>query len=176
MSAVLDQQIEAILFYKAEPMRYAELAELLSESEDAIKAGCNTLHNRLNDSSLCLIATETEVALGVDASFDAILETVRADELSRSLGRAGAETLAIILYRGPVTRSEIDRIRGVNSTHTLRTLSARGLIEHHSNNNRTEYRATAKLLAHLGVERVDALPEYHDILAAIERFENQTEI
>lgn len=171
-----DQKLEAVLFYKAEPVQYAELRAFLELTEEELHHAIDTLQDRLKNSALTLLQTDTELGIAVDASFDTLLESIRADELSRTIGRAGAETLAIVLYRNPVSRSEIDRIRGVNSAQVIRSLSSRGLIESHTHKNRTEYRPTVHLLTHLGVKDVSELPDYHDILKKIEQFEEATEV
>ena len=95
-------------------------------------------------------------------------------ELSREIGEAGLEVLAIVLYRGPSTRSQIDYIRGVNTSSTVRTLLARGLIERASNPNDSReylYRPTTELLAHLGVSGVTDLPDCATISSELAAFE-----
>jgi segregation and condensation protein B len=67
------------------------------------------------------------------------------------------------MYRGPLTRSEIDFIRGVNSSQTLRTLATRGLVRKVQNPRDSRsflFEATTELLATLGVPRAQDLPEY----------------
>ena len=76
------------------------------------------------------------------------------------------ETLAIILYKGSVTRSEIDYIRGVTSTFILRNLAIRGLVEKYINeeDKRTVlYKPTIDLLSYLGVESTEKLPSFSDL-------------
>jgi len=91
---------------------------------------------------------------------------VRKEEYSRELGRAGTEALAAVLYRGPLTRAEVDFIRGVNSSHTLRTLTMRGLLRKTSNPKDERsylYEPTTELLATLGVARVEDLPQWSEV-------------
>ena len=102
-----------------------------------------------------------------------MIEELCKEELSRDLGKAGLETLSIVLYRGPITRSGIDYIRGVNSTFILRNLLIRGLVEKIPNPNDQRsflYRATFDLLSHLGIPRVEDLPEYGNTNESIEKF------
>src|SRR3989344_340255 len=80
-------------------------------------------------------------------------------EFYSELSRASLETLAIILYKGPISRREIDHIRGVNSGLILRSLMIRGLIERTEGTERSySYKATLKLLEHLGITRREDLP------------------
>jgi segregation and condensation protein B len=84
---------------------------------------------------------------------------------------AGLETLSIVLYLGPVSRSEIDYIRGVNSNFILRNLLMRGLverIEHETDKRSLKYRPTFELLSFLGIGSVEELPEYETTRAEIE--------
>jgi segregation and condensation protein B len=115
------------------------------------------------------------------------MANLQREELSRELGRAGLETLAIILYRGPVSRREIDHIRGVNSSFILRSLLIRGLIERADPSTSStsspqassgqvvagrsySYKATLKLLEYLGVTRLEDLPQYQNVFKKIEEF------
>ncbi len=83
--------------------------------------------------------------------------------------------MAIILYRGPSTRAQIDYIRGVNTASTLRNLLARGLLERTGNPDDAReylYRPTVELLAHLGVTEGKELPDYATIVAELSAFES----
>ena len=95
-----------------------------------------------------------------------VIESIQKEELSRELSRASLECLTIVLYRGPLPRREIDEIRGVNSSYTLRALLVRGLIERED----SLYRPTTKLLEYLGVTSHEDLPEYRDVFKKLEEF------
>ncbi len=167
----LDQQIEAVLFYKAGPMKKSALAKILNVGEEEIERALATLKSRLEVGATALILTEEEVALGVSAQYDELIEGLRKDELRRDIGKAGAETLAVVLYRSPVTRSEIDRIRGVNSSYILRALETRGLVERRSGKRQGEYVPTTELMRHLGIREKTEMPDYSGIMNALEAFE-----
>lgn len=103
-----------------------------------------------------------------------MIEALRRAEYARELGRAGQEVLAAVLYRGPLTRSDIDFIRGVNSSQTLRTLTMRGLVRkvpHPKDSRSFLFEPTTELLATLGVERVNDLPDYQAVRAKLEHLE-----
>lgn len=170
----LDRQIEAVLFYKAAPLRKEQLQKMFSVAADEFEVALSTLRERLKGGATTLIITDNEVELATAPEFDALIETIRKDELRRDIGKAGAETLAIVLYRGPVSRSEIDRIRGVNSSYILRNLETRGLIERNVSGRGSEYRATTELLRYLGIGEKTELHDYANVMNALERFE-QTE-
>jgi segregation and condensation protein B len=97
------------------------------------------------------------------------------EEREKELGKAGLETLSIVLYHGPLTRSAVDHIRGVNSTFIIRNLLIRGLVEKVENPKDQRsflYRPTLDLLRYLGVSRVEDLPSYEETRAELEGFLN----
>ena len=111
--------------------------------------------------------------LGTSKELSSLIEKLTRDELNRDLGKAGLETLSIILYQGPITRAEIDYIRGVNSQFVVRNLLVRGLIERVDNPKDARsflYKTTLDLLSLLGVSKIEDLPEYANIRAEIEAF------
>jgi segregation and condensation protein B len=171
----LDQKIEGVLFYKASPIKKQALCELLDVTIEELEAGITVLQERLKDAGTALVATESELELGTAPILDDLIESIRKDEIRRDIGKAGAETLAIVLYRGPVSRSEIDRIRGVNSSYILRNLMIRGLIER-AEGKRAEFSPTTELLRHLGINDKTKLRDYSSVMTALENYEkNQIE-
>ena len=100
----------------------------------------------------------------------ALIEKLTKEELMKDLGKAGLETLSIILYKGPVKRSEIDYIRGVNSSFTLRALSVRGLVEKTvdtKDNRRYIYKPSFELLSFMGVKSIEELPDYAEVSSSL---------
>jgi segregation and condensation protein B len=109
----------------------------------------------------------------VSAAAD-LIEKVRKDEYAREVGKAGQEVLAAVIYRGPLTRSEIDFIRGVNSSQTLRTLTMRGLVRKLPNPKDSRsflYESTTELLATIGVQRAQDLPDYAEVRDKLSKLE-----
>ncbi len=169
----IDAKLEAVLFFKAEPLSLKKLAQILNTEEREIKSAVEVLKEKLLGRGITLIEKDDEVMLGTATEASGIIEDLSKEELSRDLGKAGLETLSIVLYRGPITRSGIDYIRGVNSTFILRNLLIRGLVEkipNPSDQRSFLYRPTFDLLSHLGVSRVTDLPEYGSTNESIEKF------
>lgn len=172
-----DKKLEAILFFKAEPIKKTALMKLLDQNEASFSESLETLGKRLKNGATTLVVTDDEVALVLAPEFDELIESIRKDEMKRDIGKAGAETLAIVMYRGPVTRAEIDRIRGVNSSYILRNLEVRGLVERKSGKRQNEFSITTELLRHLGIGEKTEMPDYAKVLNALERFkESQDEM
>lgn len=160
----LEQKLEAVLFYKNEPMEVEKLAKILDVGEREIKEALENLSKSLSGRGICLIMNEREVSLITAPEVKDLIYKLAKDEMSSEIGRAGLETLAIILYNGPISRRELDYIRGVNSTFILRNLCIRGLVERETNpkDQRTfKYKGTLETLAHLGLKSKTELPEFN---------------
>lgn len=168
-------KIEAILFYKSEPVSKKRLIEMLAVSSEALEEGIKDLSQTLLSHGLRVMEHNDALMLVTAPDASSLIEGIMKEELSRDLGKAAVETLSTVLYLGPITRSRIDWIRGVNSTFILRNLMIRGLIERISNPNDERsflYRPTFELLSHLGVTRADEIPDYATMRAEIESFES----
>lgn len=168
-------KIEALLFWKAEPVSIKKLASLLKVDVPTIKSGLDRLDQDLSNRGLSLVRTEDEVMIGTNKEFSSLIEEITKEEISRDLGKAGLETLSVILYQGPISRADIDYIRGVNSQFILRNLLIRGLVEKMDNPSDSRsflYRPSLTLLSHLGVTKIEDLPEYNQIRLEIDNFKD----
>lgn len=161
----LDAIIEAILFWRGEPVSEKELCKLTEKSPEEVRAACESLSKRLQGGGLTLMAKDGEYALGTSTEASGLIEKLTKEELSRDIGKAGLETLTIVAYASPVTRREIDYIRGVNSSFILRNLSVRGLVERIETGKSSHYayRPTFELLSYLGASRPEDLPDYSTV-------------
>ena len=172
----LPARIEALLFFKGEPVALRFLATALNVSEGEVQKGLEDLEKSLTESGrgIVLLCNGGEVTLGTTPAMGPIIESLLKEELVKDLGKAGLETLAIVLYRSPITRTEINYIRGVNSNYILRNLLVRGLIEkdEQSTARSTVYKPTFELLSYMGVRSVEELPEYGVVGGAVDAFKN----
>lgn len=171
----LSQQLEAIIFWKAEPVSIKKLVDYTKTDEKTIKIALDDLENQLKERGITLIRTEDEVVLGTNKEFSNLIQEISKEELSKDLGKAALETLSIILYQGPISRTDIDYIRGVNSQFIIRNLLIRGLIERVDNpldSRSFLYKSSLDLLAHLGLSKLTDLPEYENIRKEIAEFKN----
>ncbi len=172
----ISARIEALMFYKGEPVSMRFLAGALKVSEDEVCTAVGVLEETLRNSrrGIVVLRNGDEVMLGTAPMMGSVIEGLLKEELSKDLGKAGLETLAIVLYRGPITRSEVNYLRGVNSNYILRSLMVRGLIEkvEDSTARSTTYRPTFELLSYMGVSKVEDLPEYEGIQSSVEEFKN----
>lgn len=166
----LDQKIEGYLFFKGEPVSLKELASVLGTDRASIRAAASVLGEKLSGRGLVLVENDDALMLGTRPELGPLFEEMRRKELSGELSKASIETLAIILYKAGVARSEIDYIRGVNSGFILRNLLVRGLIAKETDPNdsrRYVYKPSFDMLAQLGVQKVSDLPNYASIHEAL---------
>ena len=171
----LDILIEGLLFYKSAPQKKASLLKLYSVSAGDLELAITHLAKRLESGATRLVVTGTEIAFATAPELAPFIEQIRKADIKSDIGKAGAETLAIVLYRGPVSRSEIDRVRGVNSSIILRNLMIRGLVERSANTKGSGYvfLVTPALLLQLGITHKNSLPEFAKITDALENFHQQ---
>lgn len=158
----LPHQIEALLFATAEPQSMSSLADRFSVSENEIAEALVLLEQSLLDHALMLVRTGHDVALATRPEHTVLIERIRKEELSKELSKASAETLATIAYAPGISKAQIEFIRGVNVSYSLRALSMRGLIESRGGGRTSGYYPTVQLLEHFGVARVQDLPQYEE--------------
>ena len=174
----LIQKIEAILFYLAEPVSINFLVKTLEVSKKEIETTIGELGLSLEKRGLRIVYhDDDEVTLVTAPEHSQLIEKIVKEERERDLGRAGIETLSIIAYKGPVSKKEIEYIRGVNSQWVLRSLLLRGLVEKtnsHLDERVVVYSVTSDTLRHLGLSHITGLPEYEETKKQLEIAE-QTE-
>lgn len=180
MELSLSAQLESLLFWKGEPVSLKELVTLSGADEAAVLQALEALKQQLETANrgIVLLSDGTSYELATHAAMGEKIEALNKEELTKDLSKAALETLSIIMYRGPLKRSEIDYIRGVNSQFILRTLSVRGLINRLSDpkdDRAYVYGASLELLEMLGVTDQKALPDYEAVNADIEGFMSQQE-
>ncbi len=171
----LEKKIESVLFWKGEPISVKKLSQIFGKKEEEISDALKNLEKSLTGRGVSLIFKEDEVALGTSKDTSDLIEKLTKEELVKDLGKAGLETLSIIIYQGPISRAEIDYIRGVQSNFILRNLMIRGLIEKVPNPKDQRsflYKPTFELLSHMGLTKIEDMPEYREARAEIENYKS----
>jgi len=167
----LENKIEAILFYSSEPVKVSFLSKTLEVPESNINDALKVLEETLQSRGIRLLSHLNEVSLMTAPEFSPLIEQMVKEERERDLGKASMETLAIVAYKGPVSKKEIEYIRGVNSQYALRSLLLRGLVEKkgvEGDERMVGYTVTADTLRHLGLSSIEELPEYGSLKQEIE--------
>jgi len=158
----LSMKLEAILFVAAEPVTPAQLAAALDVAPSVIERGLNELDASLSDRGLRLQRHAGRVQLTTAPQLAELIERFLGLEATSHLSRAALETLAIIAYQQPVTRPQIDAIRGVNSDSMLKSLLNKGLV---LESGRADgpgrpilYSTTPEFLQHFGLNSILEMP------------------
>ena len=175
----LVQKIEAVLFYLAEPIKIDSLAKTLEVPKKEVVSALEELTSNLNERGIRLLQHENEVFITTAPELSGLIEKIIKEERERDLGRAGIETLAIVAYKGPISKKDIEYIRGVNSQYALRNLLLRGLVEKKNSSNDERvvvYSITGDTLRYLGLGNISELPEYSEVNKQLEIVENTEEV
>lgn len=155
------QELEAYLFIKGEPQLKKDIEKILDCTDQELDTYINELKNQYQNKGVTVVESATEIALATAPEVSLFVEKIEKEERGGELSKASLETLSIVLYKNGVTRSEIDYIRGVNSSFILRNLYLRGLIAKKDGNSRSPvYVPTVSLLSFLGITQSNELPEY----------------
>ncbi len=169
------RRLEALLFVAPAAVTYAELARALSLSEEEVKAGIDALARLLEGRGIELQRLGSRVQLVTAADLAEDVERFLGLDLSGKLSHAALETLAIIAYRQPITRAEIEAIRGVNSDGVLRSLLNKGLIEivgrKESVGRPLLYGTTMTFLQYFGLRDLSELPPLDESTVSAESLE-----
>jgi len=157
--------LEAVLFIYGEPIELKNISKILGLKESEIKDGLAALKEELKQEhrGLAVIEDKDKVQLVTKAEFSGLLKSITKQEFTETLTPAGLETLSIIAYAGPISRADIEYIRGVNSSFILRALAMRGLVDREINPRRANayvYSASFDLLRHLGISNAADLPDH----------------
>ncbi|MDP2777858.1 MAG: SMC-Scp complex subunit ScpB [Anaerolineales bacterium] len=158
----LAAKIEAMLFISAEPVPVGQLAAALDVTPSVVERGLIELDESLLGRGLRVQRNAGRVQLTTAPELASLVELFLGLEATTHLSRAALETLAIIAYQQPVTRPQVDSIRGVNSDAMLKSLLSKGLIQEAG---RTEgpgrpilYSTTSEFLQHFGLSSIVELP------------------
>lgn len=167
----LKSQILSILFVASKPVSIHELTETLGLSESDVKEAVAMLVADNPNSGIIVLAHDDKLQLSSNPDNSTQTKKFLSLELREKLTDAALETLAIILYRQPVSKAEIENIRGVNSQYTLRQLLIRGLIEKVSSasDKRVQnYKTTLEFMQHMGVKDMHDLPDFEELTKNIQ--------
>lgn len=155
-------RLESILFVAAEPVPVPILASALETDDQAVEDALESLEQEYQTRGLKILRMGDRVHLTTSPRAAQAVEKFLGMEHTIGLSRAALETLAILAYKQPLTRPQIDSVRGVNTESVLENLMAKGLVEEVG---RTEgpgrpilYVTTSDFLRHFGLGSTAELP------------------
>ena len=159
--------LESLLLASGKPLTYKEISKLLECKEEELDKILPQLEEKFNkeDSGIHILVNNQKVQFVSNPDNIKILKNYFNDELSGELSKPSLETLTIIAYRQPISKEELEQIRGVNCSMIIRNLLIRGLIEESSQKDAltTNYSVTMDFLRHMGIDSVRDLPDFEKL-------------
>ena len=161
------KEIFALLFALGS-LKLSAIEKRWGKVQDVI-SGLNDL---LKDLPLEIIQTDSEIVLSLSPDTSKQVKDFLNIEKGEELTDSIAQVLTLILYCGPISKAEIDYVRGVNSATTLRKLFSRGLITRQKKGARVFYAPSAELLANMGIASQDELKDKDEFCNHIQKLLN----
>ena len=163
----LKSVLESLLFVSGEPLKLTKIAKICNVSKSEISAGIDELNDDYKNSErgFAIIRKDDSVQLATNPENAQMVSQLVSGELGSELSKSALEVLSIVAYRGPITRVQIETIRGVNCSYVLRSLLIKGLIE------RKEivdirgflYEISFDFLKSLGLTSAKDLPDWEEL-------------
>lgn len=159
--------IESLLFAVGEPLSVKRLSKIVNAKEEKVKGILRELKEEFQNQNrgIRLINNNEEWLMVTAPESTSFIQKFKKEVIEGDLSPASQETLAIIAYRGPITRAKINEIRGVDSSYILRQLLLRELIERSMHTEKYKaylYNVSFGLLQHLGISNVQELSRYEE--------------
>lgn len=156
--------IEALLQITPRPLSIRKMAALLEVEIAVVEESLSALvaEYKARNGGILVLLHNDEAQIVTHPEASSVVSKFLKEETTGELTRPSLETLSVIAYRGPITKSEIEKIRGVNCTMILRNLMMRGLVVAEENKRKlvTYYTVSADLVKHLGLTHISELPQY----------------
>jgi len=159
--------LESLLFIAGKPMSIGKLAEILKTDKKELEQLLQELMQDYNESEkgVHVIKAGSSYQMVTSPRNSRIIKEFIKSEQTGELTKPSLETLTIIAYRGPITKVELEQIRGVNCSLIIRNLMIKGLIEAEEDKGKmaTVYCITHDFMHFLGLNRVEELPDFQKL-------------
>jgi segregation and condensation protein B len=160
-------KIESILFVASQPLSVKKIAKAVGKQVADVEEAIENLRAKYNrdDSGIHVLLVDGDVQMGTNPAMEDTISGFVKEEIAGELTKAQLETLTVIAYQGPITRPELELVRGVNCAVILRNLMVRGLIVESDETDKLlpVYRLSTEALAHLGVTNVSELENFEEL-------------
>lgn len=157
--------IECILFAAGDPISLRELSEIIEINDKRIKKIIEDMNQYYNEArrGLYIVEFNNKYQLSTKPEYGSYVKKLIKPEGRQNLSQAAMETLAIVSYRQPITRIDIDELRGVRSDRAIATLLEKGLIKEAGRMDTVGrpilYGTTEDFLKYFGFKNIKELPE-----------------
>ena len=163
---MLKSIIESLLFITNRPLTKKELANLVEEKIEDVEKALEELVEEYtkNDKGIKMVQNGKEFQMVTDPANSKVVQKFLEAEVNKELTPASLETLSTIAYRAPISREELEQIRGINCAVILRHLLIKGLItEETQDNGKQVYDISLDFLRQLGINKISELPDYEQL-------------
>ena len=177
----LDYVLEALMLVSGEGLRISDITETLELQRSEIDASLKRLKRRYGGKSGIIIQTYGDkIQFASNPKYAEAVESVLKPVREKELSNAALETVAIIAYRQPVTRLEVEQVRGVNCDYAIQVLLKHDLIEVKGRKDAVGkpllFGTTEKFLKRFRIEDINQLPDYDRLLESITVIEENSKI
>ena len=162
-------KIESLIFASPKPLSLKWLHAFISKNDvklpreefDKVIEDLKAKYNVL-ESGVHIIQSGDDIQMVTSADVSDLVKKFLKEDMTGELTPASLETLTVVAYRGPIAKSELEQIRGVNCSLIIRNLLIRGLIvgDEGAGNGQIYYRVTVDFLKYLGLNAASDLPDY----------------
>lgn len=165
----LKSKIESLLFICGDEIGVSDIRKNLDDvPEEDIRRAVESLVDDCRGRGVRVLIKDDKIQMVSAPENAEIISKLLKSQLTEQLSQAALETLSCIAYREPISKIEIDELRGVNSVFSLRNLSIRGLIEktgapENKDKKTAYYKTSLDFLKKLGIEKVGDLPHYDEL-------------
>ena len=160
----IKSKLESLLFAAIKPLALSELATAIVCSKEEAREALETLAQDYKDreAGISLVSNNNKYQLVTASENAALVKDFLKSEVSGELSQPSLEALTIIAYRGPISKMELERIRGVNCSLIIRNLLLRGLIEEKFDKSKQEsfYNVSIDFVKFLGMNNISELPDF----------------
>ncbi|MFA5076325.1 MAG: SMC-Scp complex subunit ScpB [Patescibacteria group bacterium] len=157
----LRSKVESLLFISPKPLSIKKIAELAQSELQEVEEVVDGLMTEYSNRGMEIKRLGDKVQMMTSGDNHKLVQDFVKDEVTGELTRPSLETLTVIAYRGPISKPELELIRGVNCSLIIRNLLIRGLIEEVEDKNRGSlFNVTFDFLKFLGISQVTELPDY----------------
>jgi segregation and condensation protein B len=172
MSSEIASKIEALLFIAKKPLALKEISKFVGSTDAEVREALQQLADKYSNGGLQVLEVAGGFQLATHPDCSGVIEKFLHSPLSVTLSPAALETLAIIAYRQPVSRTDIENIRGVNSDSVVENLIEKGMIKETGRSQGVGrpiiYGTTDEFLIHFGLKSLEELPPHPQAQAAVQ--------
>lgn len=175
---ILDEVLESLLFVSGDGLKVSDIAQQMNTDKKNIEESIKRLKEKYSGKSgIHLISYNGKVQFSSNPNYAELISLVLNPIKERDLSSAALETIAIIAYRQPVTRLEVEQIRGNNSEYTISQLLKHNLVEvvgrKDSVGKPLLFGTTEQFLKRFQIESIDELPDYNTLLESIKVLQSE---